>query len=347
MRFRPLLLFPLLGSLVLAQGAGSSRPFNYRQVETIPLHTTGRFWDYLARNQEDRQIFVAAGNQVIVINADTYELEGTIAPLQQVHGVAVAHQDNHGFTSNGGSNSSTEFNLQTLKILKTIALPIQHPDGIIFAPHVDRVFYFNHDSHAAAVDASSGKVVGTILLPSKDAEFAAADRHGHVFDNLEDSSQLVEINARSLKLMAVWPLAPCQHPSGLAMDTFNRRLFVGCHNNMMAVVNAETGRIVSTIPIGPGVDAVRWDEKYKLAFASSGGDGGTITVVHEDNPNHFTLLGNLHTQPGARTMEIDPETHKLFTVTAQFAPPAPGQPPYARKMIPGTFHLLVYWNRTQ
>ncbi|MGH9468575.1 MAG: YncE family protein [Terriglobales bacterium] len=333
----------VLALAVMAGAQGSPHPDNYKLVKSIPLHNTAGWWDYLGLNQEDREVFVSAGNQVLVINADTYDLEGSIGPLDGVHGVAISHRDEHGFTSNGGSNSSTEFNAQTLKVIRTIPLPIQHPDGVIHDPATNRIFYFNHDRHAAAVDASSGRVVGTVLLPGKDAEFAAADGRGHVFDNLEDSSQEIEINARNLKIMRVWPLAPCQHPSGLAMDAYNRRLFVGCHNNMLAVVNAETGAIVSTFPIGPGVDAVRFDPKFKLVFSSSGGDSGSITVIHEDNPNHFTLLGTIATAPGARTMELDPETHKLFTDTAQFAPRQPGQTGRPA-MLPNSFHLLVYWN---
>lgn len=325
-----------------AGAQGSAQPAHYRLVKTLPLANSGGWWDYPGRNQEDRQIYISAGDQIIVVNADTYDIEGTIGPLKGTHGVAISHGDEHGFTSNGGSNDSTEFNAQTLKILKTIPLPIQHPDGLIHDPATDRIFYFNHEGQAAAVDASSGQVVGTVALPSKDAEFAAADGHGHVFDNLEDSSQVVEINSKTLKLMNAWPLAPCQHPSGMAMDTYHQRLFIGCHNQMLAVVNAETGKVVSTLPIGPGVDAVRFDEKFSRVFASSGGGGGSITVIHEDNPNQYTLVGTIHTQQGARTMEIDPETHKLFTVTAQFQPPAPGQ--RRGTMIAGSFHLLVYWN---
>ncbi|MGH9412665.1 MAG: YncE family protein [Terriglobales bacterium] len=326
-----------------AQDAGGSpHPAHYRLVKTLPLTNSGGWWDYLGRNPEDRQIYVSAGNQIIVVNADTYDIEGTIGPLNGTHGVAISHRDEHGFTSNGGSNDTTEFDAKSLQVMRTIPLPIQRPDGLIHDPATDRIFFFNHNGQAAAVDASSGKVVGTVELPSKDAEFAAADGHGHVFDNLEDSSQVVEIDAKTLKIMNVWPLAPCEHPSGMAMDTYHKRLFVGCHNQMLAVMNAETGKVVTTLPIGPGVDAVRFDAKFSRVFASSGGNGGTITVIHEDNPNRYTLLGNLKTQAGARTMELDPETHKVFTVTAQFQPPAPGQ--RRGRMVPGSFHLLVYWD---
>lgn len=343
---RKLILLVLAAAVAAAAAqapGGSSTPANYRLVKTVPLNNNG-FWDYFGMDQPNRRLYVSAGTKEIIVNADTYAVEGEIGGLSGTHGVAVDTGDEHGFTSNGGSNSSTEFDLKSLRVIKNIPLPIQRPDGFVYDPATNRVFFFNHDSHAAAVDASTGAVLGSILLPSKDAEFAAADGRGHVFDNLEDSSQEIEIDARTLKILHTWPLAPCQHPSGLAIDPYSMRLFVGCHNNMMAIVNANDGKVITTIPIGGGVDATRFDPKFKLAFSSNGGDGGTITVVHEDSPDHYTLLGNIPTEPGARTMELDPETHKLFTMTARFEPPVPGQPRYRRKLIPGSFHLLVYWN---
>ncbi len=350
-------LWAVAQSSMHADMQGSSRPDGYHVVQKVPLPNKGG-WDYLGIDEPAQRLYVSAGSQEDVLNARTLRMVGAVTGLAGTHGVAISDQDGHGFTSNGGDDSFTEFDLKTLKTIKHIPVPIKGPDGIIYDPSTDRIFAFNHDSHAVAVDAKTGRVVGTILLPSKAAEYAAADGAGHVYDNLEDSSQEIEIDARTLKITHVWPLAPCQHPSGLAMDTQSRRLFIGCHNNMMAIMNADTGKIVATEPIGGGVDANRFDPGTQLAFSSNGGNG-TITVVHEDSPNHFTLVGNIPTESGARTMEVDTQTHTLFTVTAtrrhltaqqmanlrKEAEAARGRGDrfnfFARMIVPNSFHLIV------
>ncbi|MGH9468576.1 MAG: YncE family protein [Terriglobales bacterium] len=317
----------------------ASRPDGYHVVKTIPLNNS-HGWDYMDIDTAKQRLYVSASTKEIVLNARTYAVIGTIPGLKGTHGVGISDRDNHGFTSNGGGNDSTEFNLRTLRVIKTIPLPIQRPDGIIYDPASDRIFYFNHDSHAAAVNAADGTVAGTILLPTRAAEFAAADGRGHVFDNLESSSQEIEINSRTLKVMHVWPLAPCTSPSGLAIDRASHRLFVGCDNHLLAVVNSDNGKVVTTVPIGGGVDATRFDPKTKLVFSSNGEDG-TITVIHEDSPDQYTVVGNVPTARGARTMEVDTTTGTLFTVTAKFEPRKPGQPRYRRTMVPGSFELIV------
>ncbi|MGH9475200.1 MAG: YncE family protein [Terriglobales bacterium] len=329
-----------LAMVVMAGAQGSSQPAGYHLVKTVKLNND-HGWDYMDIDAARRKLYISASDKEIVVNADTYAVEGTVDGLKGTHGAGIASRHNHGFTSNGGGNDSTEFNLTTLAVTKTIPLPIVRPDGVIYDPASNRIFYFNHDSHAAAVDASTGAVAGSILLPTRAAEFAAADDRGHVFDNLESSSSEIEINSRTLKIMHNWPLAPCKGPSGLSMDRQSHRLFVGCDNDMLAVVNADTGKVVATLPVAPGVDATRFDPGTKLVF-SPGGEGGAITVIHEDSPDHYTVLGNLPTARGARTMELDPKTHTIFTVTAQFEPAAPGQPRYRRRMVPGSFELLIF-----
>lgn len=330
-----------LGALVAAQGS-SDRPAGYHVTDTVALPGAG--WDYLGIDTAAHRLYVSAGSQEDVIDTRTNKLVGTVEGLKGTHGVGISDRDGHGFTSNGGSNSSTEFDLKTLKVIKDIPLPIQRPDGIIYDPASDRIFYFNHDSAAAAVDAKTGAVAGTVTLPSKAAEFAAADGRGHVFDNMEDSSQEIEIDSHTLKITHTWPLAPCTSPSGLAIDAAHHRLFVGCHNKMMAIVNSDNGAVVATVPIGTGVDATRFDPGTQLAFSSNG--DGTITVIHEDSPDQYTLVGNIPTERGARTMEVNPATHTLYTVTAKFMPMAPepaGAPRRFRRpaMVPGSFHLIV------
>ncbi len=329
--------------VVSAQSAqGSSQPEGYHVVKTVKLNNN-RGWDYMDIDNARHRLYVSTGDKEIVLNADTDAVVGEVTGLKGTHGVGISDRDNHGFTSNGAGNDTTEFNLTTLKVIKTIPLPIVRPDGVIYDPASDRIFYFNHDSHAAAVDAKTGTVAGSILLPSRAAEFAAADGRGHVYDNLESSSQEVEINSRTLKVMHVWPLAPCKGPSGLSMDRTSRRLFVGCDNNMLAVMNADTGKVVATLPIGGGVDATRFDPKTKLVFSSNGEDG-TMTVIHEDSPDHYTVLGNVPTARSARTMEVDSQTGKLYTVAAKFEPRKPGAPRYRRHMVPGSFALIVVAN---
>src|SRR6185312_11152612 len=339
--------------LLAGAQSGSDRPGGYHVGQSVTLPGGGG-WDYLGIDVPGRRIYVSASTEEDVVNADTFQVVGKVEGLKGTHGVAISGKDGHGFTSNGGGNSMTEFDLKTLATIKEIPLPIQRPDGIIYDPATDRVFAFNHDSKAVAVDAKTGEVAGTVDLPSKASEYAVADGRGHVYNNMEDSSVEIEIDAKTLKITHQWPLSPCEGPSGLAMDTQTRRLFIGCHNGMMAMMNADTGAIVATVPIGPGVDANRFDEGTKLAFSSNGGGTGTITVAHEDSPGKLTLVGNIPTEAGARTMELDPKTHTLFTVTAKFepAPPRPageaapagrGRGP-RRQMVAGSFHLLVIPN---
>lgn len=331
----------LLGSLAVcvliaaaganAQTAKNAQPAGYLVSRSIPLPNGGG-WDYLSFDPANRHLFVTAGDEVEVLNPDSLKLITTITGQHGTHGVAIADVTGRGFISNGGSNSITLFDLKTLRVLKSIPLNIVRPDGIIYDPSSDRIFAFNHDSHAVALDARTGEVLGAIPLPSRSAEFAVADGRGHVFDNLESSSSEIEIDAHSLKISHDWPLTPCESPSGNAIDASTHRLFIACDNNQMVVVNSDNGKLVATIPIGPGADATRFDPKTKLAFASSGGNGGSITVVREESPSKFVKLGEIKTEPGARTMEFDPKTGTLFTVTAKRN---------GRAVVPGTFHLIV------
>jgi YVTN family beta-propeller protein len=218
----------------------------------------------------------------------------------------------------------------------------QNPDAILFEPSSGRVFTFNGASKdATAIDAKTETVVGTIPLGGK-PETAVADEHGHIFVNIEDKSEIVEFDARKLTVLNRWALAPCEEPSGLAIDRKHRRLFAGCSNKLMAVVNADTGKVVTTLPIGSGVDANGFDPSTDLAFSSNG--EGTLTVVHEDSPDKFTVLENATTQRGARTMSVDTKTHRVYLVSAEFGPPPPATPERPRprpSIVPGSFTLIV------
>lgn len=336
------------------QASGSS---GYKLANKFTLGGEGG-WDYLEIDPASHRVFISRGTHVMVVDPDTGKIVGDIPNTQGVHGVALAPEFNHGFTSNGTSATATMFDLKTLQILGE-AKTDKGADGIIYDPGSKRIFTLNGaGSSATAVDAKTGEAAGTVALGGR-PEFAAADGKGHVFVNLEDKSALVELDSKALTVLNTWPLAPCDSPSGMGVDAKNERLVIGCHNKMMAFVDGNTGKVVGNVPIGTGVDANRFDPVTGFAFASCG--EGTITVAHEDSPDKFTSVDTIQTQNGARTMAIDYANHTVVTVTAQFeaptaAPPAAappavagqGAPPAARAgfrrpaMVPGTFTLLVY-----
>jgi hypothetical protein len=333
--FGSILVMACLGLIGLASGQPPEEGASgYHLIKTVKLGGTGG-WDYLAIDPENRKLFVSQDTHVIVVDPDTGDVVGDIPNTPGVHGVAVAAEFGHGFTSNGDTNNVTIFDLKTLKMIDH-APTSDDPDAIIYDPASHRVFTMNGDSHSAtAFDAATGKVAGAVALPGG-PEFAAADGHGKVFANIESKSELAEIDSQALKVTNHWPLAPCKSPSGLAMDREHSRLFVGCHNKLMAVVDATTGKVVTTLPIGEGVDANRFDPGTGLAF-SSNGESATLTVVHEDSPDKYTVVENGKTETGARTMEVDPKTHNVYLVTADLIPGRPHP-----KAKPGTFRLLIF-----
>ena len=331
---------------VVAAGLSSVSPLaaadgNYHLLKKVVLGGEG-FWDYLICDSAARRVYISRGTHVMVIDADTYAVVGDIPGTDGVHGIALAPELGRGFTSNGRANNVTIFDLNTLKVLGT-APTGEGPDAIVYDPASKRVFTFNgHGDSATAIDAASGTPVGTIALEGK-PEFAAADGQGHIYNNLEDKSELLQIDSQKLTITARWPLAPGQSPSGLAIDREHRRLFAGCHNQMMVVMDADSGKVLATPAIGQGVDANAFDPGTQLAFSSNG--DGTLTVVHEDSPEKFTSAASVTTQRGARTMALDLKTHRIFLVTAEFGPPPAPTPehPHPRpSAIPGSFTLLVF-----
>lgn len=330
-----LLVCLVSSSMLLAAGPG------LHVVKKYKLGGEG-WWDYLKVDAESHRLFISRGTHVVVMDTTDGKQVGEVADTPGVHGIALAPEFDRGFTSNGGEGSVSIFELKTLKLIAKVKGVGENPDAILYDPASKRVFTFNGRSHdATAIDAASGKIAGKIPLDGK-PEFAVSTGSGEIFNNIEDKSELVRLDPKDLKVTARWPLAPCEEPSGLAMDVANRRLFVGCHNKMMAVVNADTGKVVTTLPIGEGVDANRFDPGTRLAFASCG--DGTLTVVHEDSPDKFHVAETVTTQRGARTMALDPKTHDIYLVTAQFGPPpaATAQQPHPRPtMVPDSFVVLV------
>lgn len=310
-------------------------------VKTYKIGGEG-WWDYLKLDAETHRLFISRGTHVIVMDTTNGKQIGEIPDTPGVHGIAFAPEANRGFTSNGREGTVSIFDLQTLKPLGKVENVGENPDAIIYDPATKRIFTMNGRSHdSTAIDAATGKIVGKIPLDGK-PEFAVSTGAGEVFANIEDKSEMVRLDPKDLKVTATWPLAPCESPSGLAMDVANRRLFVGCDNKMMAVVNADTGKVITTLPIGEGVDANRFDPGTQYAFASCG--DGSLTVVHEDSPDKFSVVQSVATQRGARTMAIDLKTHEAYLVTASFGPPpAPtAQQPRPRpSMVPDSFVVLV------
>jgi len=328
-------------SSVAASGGPKSGPSGYHIAKRIPVKGDG-FWDYLAFDAPTHRLFISHGTQVDVLDITTGNLVGTILNTPGVHGIAFAPKLNRGFVSAGRAANVVIFNLKTLATIGTVKTG-ENPDAILFDPATRRVFTMNGRSgNATAIDAASGRVVGTIPLPGK-PEFAVADGHGNIFVNIEDKSEEVRINSKTLKVVTQWPMAPCEGPSGLAMDVAHQRLFAGCDNKLLAVMDAKAGRVVTTVPIGEGVDANRFDPTLRYIFSSNGQDG-TLTVIHEDSPDKYTVVEDVPTAHGARTMEIDPKTHDVFLVTADSGPRPAATPenPHPRPaVVPGSFVVLV------
>lgn len=307
----------------------------YHVIKAVPI-PGDEGWDYVTVDSDARRVYISHGSHVVVMNADTYAVEGDIPDTQGVHGIALATDAGRGYVSAGRANTAVIFDLKSLKPLGTVATD-GNPDAIIYDPVTKRVFTLNgRGQNTTAINAADGTVAGKLALGGK-PEFAAADGKGSVFVNIEDTNQLVEFDAQKLTETHRWPLAPCKSPSGLAMDVKNRRLFSVCDEKVMAVVNADTGKVVATPEICDGPDAAGFDPATGYAFASCG--DGHLTVVHEDSPDKFTVVEQVATKRSARTMGLDLKTHNIYLPSAEFDPPAPGE--RRGKMKAGSFAIVV------
>ena len=324
--------------------SGTSPTPNYQLVKKIPLGGEGG-WDYLTLDSAARRLYITHSTRVIVLNVDTGLVVGEIGDTPGVHGVAIARELNRGFISNGLAATATIFDLKTLKVIGKVKTG-SNPDAIVYDSVSQKVFTFNGLSNSATVfDAKTTKVLGTIALGGK-PEFAVADGLGRIDVNLEDKSEIVAINASNLKVEKYSPLKPCSEPTGIDIDKEHRRLFIGCRNQIMTVVDANTLSIKATLPIGKRTDAIAYDPVTRLAFSSNG--EGSLTVVHEDSADKFSIVNNVVTEPGARTMALDLKTHKLYLATAKFqatSTPVPGQVRSRPSIIPGTFVILVLYDK--
>ena len=324
-----------------AGGAPAASPPQYRIVHEVRL-PGDEGWDLLTFELGAHRLFIAHGTQVQVVDTDRLSLTGSIPDTPGVHGIALAADLGRGYISAGRANSIVVFDLQTLARLKEIKTTGDNPDAILYEPSTRRVLSFNgRGRNVTVVDAKTDEVVGTIALEAK-PEFAVADGKGHVYVNLEDKGAIASIDPQHLTVISVWPLNGCEEPSGLALDAAGRRLIAACGNKVMAVLDATSGRLLGTAPIGEGVDGAEYDPASRLAFAPGG--EGVLTVVRLGAAAAPQVVQSLLTQRGARTMALDERTHRVFLVTASFgpAPAATPEHPHPRPAIlPGTFRLLV------
>jgi YVTN family beta-propeller protein len=303
-------------------------------------------WDYLALDAKGR-LFLSRATRVDVVDIESGKIIGTIPDTQGVHGIAFAESMNRGFTSNGRANTVTAFDLDTLKTIQEAKVSGRNPDAILYEPAGKHVFTFNGASKDATVlDANSLAVVATIPMPDK-PEFAVEDGRGEIFVNIEsDPGQMVIIDSQKLTVKSTWPLPGCNSPSGLAIDSAHRRLFSVCDGKVMAVTDATNGKQVALVPIGEHPDAAAYDKKRGLVYSSNG--EGTLSVIHQDSANHYSLVETAATQRGARTMALDAISGKVYLVTADFGPtpPATAEQPRPRPApIAESFVLLVVGER--
>jgi DNA-binding beta-propeller fold protein YncE len=314
----------------------------YHIVKRVKVGGEGG-WDYLTVDPEAKRLYLSHSTQTEVVDLDKDAVAGKIANTAGVHGVALARDLGRGFTSNGRADAVTVFDLKTLEAVGTVAVGGKNPDAIVYEPRSHRVLTFNGASHdASVIDAREMKLLGTVPLDGK-PEFAVVTRDGHVFVNIEDKALVAELDPSVPKLLRTWSIAPCEEPTGLALDAATDRLFSVCGGNaMMAFSDAKAGKLITTVPIGKGSDGVAFDPEAKLAFSSNG--EGTITVVHEDSPDKVRVVQTLETQRGARTITLDPRTHRLYTASAEYGPPpspTAERPRPRPAIIPDTFTVLV------
>ena len=331
--------FLLFCSLLVGAISYAAEP-GYHIIKKLQLRGEGG-WDYLTIDSVARRLYISRSTHVMVVDIDTDKVVGDIGDTPGVHGIAIASDLGRGFTSNGRANTSTIFDLKTLKVLGQVKTG-ENPDAILYDPASKRVFTFNGRSKDATVfEASSGNVDGTIALGGK-PEFATTDGKGKIYVNIEDTNEVVEIDSQSLTLIKRYSLKPCEEPTGMGLDAGRHRIYSGCHNEIMTILDTVSGKIIATVPIGKGVDGSGFDAEMGLAFSSNG--DGTLTVVRESSPGKFEMVETVATQRGSRTMAIDTKTHNIYLPAAEFSLPAASttQDPRPRPaMVKDSFAVLI------
>lgn len=311
----------------------------YAVSERIPFSGDQTYWDYLLADSLSHHLYVTRGNEVLILDLGSAKEVASITNLKRVHGIALAHELNKGFISDGGDNAVVVFDLQSNAVKQKITVG-DAPDAVLYEPTKKRVYAFNAHSHnASVIDAQTQEIIATVPL-SGIPEFAATDGKGNVFVNIENKKSLVRFTPDGMKVQSEWSLAPCEGPSGLAMDAQARRLFSVCDNKVMIVTDADSGKQIAQIPVGVEPDAAIYDVEEKLVFASN--CDGTLTVVKQESPDKYTVLENVQTQREARTMALDPVSHKLFLPYEEIKPgQKPWDPGTLPEFTPGTFHMMI------
>lgn len=330
----------MLAVLCLGLAAGPrAQDGPYHAGKEIPIGGEGG-WDYLTVDSAAHRLYVSHATHVVVIDTQTARVVGDIPDTPGVHGIAIAADLGKVFTSNGRENKASIVDLQSLKVIQKVDTG-ENPDAILYEPARHEVYTMNgRGKSATVIDAQSGNVVATIPLAGK-PEFAQADsKAGKLYVNIEDMNAIQVIDTATHKVSATWPAAPCEAASGMAFDVSTHRLFLGCDNTLMVMVDSSTGKVVASVPIGAGVDSTWFDPATKLAFTSNG-EAGTVTIAHEDSPSTLKVVQTLKTRPGARTMALDPATHTIYLAATDYEP-QPASSKARPKAMVGTFRVLTY-----
>lgn len=316
---------------LLAQSSSS-----YQVTHTYILGGDGS-WDYVVPDPPNHRLFIARQNRVMVVDEDSGTLLGEVTGIMGAHGTAVANASGHGFATSGNDQSVVMFDLKTFKALGRIPAA-EDADAIVYDSVSNRVFTLNGDAHSSTViDAAAGTLITNIPLGGK-PEYGASAGDGKVYANLTDSSEVVEIDAKTATVSRRWPTAPCKQPVSMALDTAHHRLFSGCRSGLMAISDYQAGKLVTTVPIGTGVDGAGFDAASSNAFASNA--DGTLTVIHQDSPDQYHVLETVQTPQGSRNMGLDPTNHRVFVVSGKFGP-APAGGRGRGPVLPGSFALMV------
>ena len=325
------------GSMASAFAAGA-----YAFLNKIPIGAEGG-WDILTIDSAAERLYLSHATKVVVVDLNKSAVTGEIADTPGVHAFVAVPEFNRGFSSNGKENKSSVVDLATLKTISKVDTG-ESPDAVVYEPRHHEVYVFNHRGNSVTViNGKETKVVATIPLEGN-PEFAEADEtSGRIYCNIEDKSKVAVIDTATHQVAANWPIAPGEEPTGIALDAAHHRLFAACHNKMMVMLDTDTGKVVASAPIGAGTDGCAFDKAAQLAFASCG--EGVVTIAHEDSPDKLTVVQTLKTERGARTIALDPKTHRIYLPTAQFQPapsPSPGASPMRPTIVPNTLKLLVY-----
>lgn len=320
-------------SVTLAAAALLTAQSNYRITQTYTLGGDGR-WDYVVPDPPEHRLFIARTNRVMVVDEDSGKLLGEVTGINGAHGTAIVHSAGHGFATSGNDKSVVMFDLKTFKALGRIPAA-EDADAIVYDSASNRVFTLNGDAHSSTVIDPKGTLITNIPLGGK-PEYGASAGDGMVYANLVDTNEVVEIDAKGATVGRRWPTAPCKQPVAMAIDTAHHRLFSGCRSGVMAISDYQAGKVITTVPIGTGVDGAGYDPGSGNAFASNA--NGTLTIIHQDSPDQYHVLQNLETPQGSRNMGLDPANHRVFVASAKFGPATGGgRPPVLR----GSFAVLV------